>query len=324
MTLEESCDYRASSETQGNGKENPDTIEVRLFSNEEIYLPLWEEGSAPLEVQLGCSWHRCKFCDFANDPLRIFSLPEIEAKAHMLSQMLPDAQRIFLLGENPLGLPYPLLEGIFDIVAQYFPQVNQVALYGRFDDVLGKTDEQLQALAQRGLVDVHIGLESGSQQVLDLMDKGIKLEDAAQACERLHRLGIRFSFTMIGGLGGRALSQEHALASARFLNLAQPARVWMVGLLLWPDTPLYQMAQAGEFEQLSFRERLLETRLMAEQLALNACTFVDSTALGQYTLRAQLPEQKELLLGAIDKLLALPGGEEYPPVPTRGHGGQGA
>lgn len=293
-------------------------MEVSLFSNEEIYLPIWEEGSAPLEVQLGCSWHRCKFCDFANDDYRVFSLPEIEAKAEMLAQVLPDAKRVFLLGENPLSMPYEHLRRIFDIVSWFFPQVHQVSMYARYDDVLGKSDEELNALVKAGLDGLHIGMESGSQAVLDLMDKGIRLEQAVQACDRLHALGIDISFTMISGLGGKALSEEHARESARFLNRVQPRRVWVVGLLLWPQTPLYQMAQRGEFEQLTFRERLEELRLMVSGMAMDKCTFVDSTVLGSYTLQGELPAQKQGLLTAMDRLLALPGGEGVPPIPSRG------
>ena len=294
-----------------------DYIEVPLFSRDEIYLPIWEENSAPLEVQVGCSWHRCRFCDFALDLLKVFSPPEVEAKAQMLAATMPYARRVFLLGENPLSLPFYALHGIFDIVATFMPQVSEIAMYARFDDVMAKTDEELEELAERGLVELHIGLESGSQAVLDLMNKGIDLSEAARACERLHRLGIDFSFTMIAGLGGRPLSEEHALKSAAFLNLVQPRRVWVTGLLLWPNTPLFDMADRGEFEQVTFRERLVEMRTMVAGLELDNCTFVDSTVLGQYTVRGDLPEQKDAILQAMDQLLALPGGDEVPPIPSR-------
>ena len=38
-------------------------IYASIFSHDTIYIPPHEEQSAPLEVALGCSWHRCRFCD---------------------------------------------------------------------------------------------------------------------------------------------------------------------------------------------------------------------------------------------------------------------
>ena len=89
-------------------------IEVRPFTGEQIYLPIWEEKSVPLEVQLGCSWHQCRFCDFANDPRHVFSLAEVAAKAEMLAPYMKGRPRVFLLGENALTLPIDHLRGIME------------------------------------------------------------------------------------------------------------------------------------------------------------------------------------------------------------------
>ena len=295
-------------------------IMVRPFTGEEIYLPIWEEESVPLEVQLGCGWHRCKFCDFANDPRHVFSLPEVAAKAQMLSPYMKDRPRVFLLGENALTLPMDHLRGIMQIIGAHFPRAYQIATYARFDDIMRKTDDELEELADSGLCEVHIGLESGCQDVLDFMDKGIELDDALVACNRLHDVGIEFSFTMIAGLGGTELWERHALESARFLNASQPKRIWVTGLLLWPDTPLFRIAETGGFQQLTFRQRLQEMRAMVADLELADCTFVDSTVLGDFTVRGHFPEQKGDILTAMERLLDAEGPyDETPPIPKKSH-----
>lgn len=295
----------------------PQYMEVRLFTGEEIFWPIWEEKSAPLEVQLGCTWHRCKFCDFANDERKVFGPAEVEAKAQLLSYMMPEATRVFLLGENPLSLPFYMLSGIFDIVANRLPTVSQISMYARFDDVLNKSDEELEWLADNGLVELHIGLESGCQDVLDFMDKGIDLQQAAVVCDKLRTLGIDYSFTMITGLGGKELSTRHASESAEFLNRVQPKHVWITGLLLWPNTPLFHIEREGGFEQLTFRERAEEVRAMVSGMELTDCEFVDSTVMGEYTVKGHFPDQKQEILAAFDKILAESGGDEIPPVPTK-------
>ena len=293
-------------------------IEVRPFTGEEIYLPIWEEGAVPLEVQLGCTWHRCKFCDFANDARHVFSLPEVAAKAQMLAPYMQDRPRAFLLGENALMLPTEHLLEVFGIIEYYLPNVYQISSYARFDDVIGKSMGELEELAGRGLCELHIGLESGCQEVLDFMDKGIDLNEALRACERLRLLGIDYSFTMIAGLGGVELSDRHARESAVFLNAAQPKRIWITGLLVWPNTPLFQIAEEGGFAQLTFRQRLRETRDMVSGLDLRDCTFVDSTVLGDCTVKGHLPDQKDAILAAMDKLLEAEGPyDEVPPIPVK-------
>lgn len=300
-------------------------IEVRPFTGDEIYLPIWEEGSIPLEVQLGCGWHRCKFCDFANDPRHVFSLAEVSAKAQMLAPYFKDRPRVFLLGENALMLPMDHLRCIMDIVAAYFPRSFQVACYARFDDVMRKSDDELEELADSGLCEVHIGLESGCQDVLDFMDKGIQLDEALEACRRLRAVGIDYSFTMIAGLGGTRFWERHADESASFLNAAQPKRVWTTGLLLWPDTPLNRIAAEGGFSQLTFRQRLLEVKRMVEKLHLEDCAFVDSTVLGDFTVQGHLPDQKEEILHAMNKLLELDGPyDAVPPIPVKSKHGDAA
>ncbi len=291
--------------------------QVYLFSRDEIYLPIWEEESAPLEVQLGCSWHRCKFCDFANDPYHVFSLAEVEAKAQMLASISEGKTRVFLLGENPLSLPQEHLRGIFDAIDYWLPQVNQVAMYARFDDVMRKTDAELGELKERGLVELHVGLESGSQRVLDLMDKGIAVPSALRACERLHRIGLDFSFTMMAGAGGVALSDDHVRESVMFLNSAQPKRVWITGMLVWKGTPLAEMVRDGRFTPCTFNQRLVEVFNMVAGLRLDDCTFVDSTVMGQYTIKGHLPEQRDGMLAAMRQVYAMPGGDEVSPEVSR-------
>ena len=46
-------------------------IYASIYTHEEIYRPPQEDSSVCLEVALGCSWGKCKFCDFAKDKFQI-------------------------------------------------------------------------------------------------------------------------------------------------------------------------------------------------------------------------------------------------------------
>ena len=58
---------------------------TQLYSEKEIYRPFWERNSAFLEVETGCSWHRCAFCDFARDSFSLFPIDEIQKKIELLA-----------------------------------------------------------------------------------------------------------------------------------------------------------------------------------------------------------------------------------------------
>ena len=71
-----------------------------IYTHDTIYLPPWEEQSAPLEVALGCSWGKCRFCDFAKDTFSLHSDEKIEENLKILSKLQPENPRVFFLGEN--------------------------------------------------------------------------------------------------------------------------------------------------------------------------------------------------------------------------------
>lgn len=177
-------------------------------------------------------------------------------------------------------------------------------MYARADDILRKSDQELMALVQAGLTELHIGLESGSNAVLMLHEKGETIEDIEEAMNALDRTGIRYHLTMIPGLGGRDLSREHAVKTAAVISRHRPMSVWCIALKVWPDTPLSRMVEDGTFYPLSFEEILREEREMVSRIDLTWPTlYVDSTVLGQYSIIGMLPEQKQVILQQMDHLL---------------------
>ena len=60
------------------------------------------------------------------------------------------------------------------------------------------------ALRRAGCTEVWMGIESGSQKVLDAMDKGLQVEDAIQAREHLKQEGIRACYFLQFGYPGES------------------------------------------------------------------------------------------------------------------------
>lgn len=290
---------------EGTGPMNREEIFSQLYSSPEVYRPPLEENSALLEVTSGCSYGRCFFCDFRKDAFRIFSMEHIFQKIELLSMVIDGNPCLHFLGCNPFCLRAGQLLAILERVHLRLPCVETVSMYARADDVLRKSAEELLALRLAGVGSLHVGIESGSDAALALHNKGETAEDLRAALRALDAAGIRYHLCVIPGLGGKALSEEHARKTAALLSAFTPLSIWCIALKIWPGTPLAQMEAEGSFEPLSPLAILREERDMIERLNLHLpCLYVDSSVLLRYTVAATLPENKEGLLRQIDTLIA--------------------
>lgn len=253
-----------------------------IYTHDTIYLPPHEQATAALEVSLGCSWHKCTFCDFAKDAFRIHPMERIVHDLKILAQLRPDDTRLFLLGENAFCMGAERLLAIIEEVRRSMPKVREYAMYSRIDDILRKSDQELKMLAGEGIQALHIGVESGSDSILEARKKGITSAEVIEALRRLDQVGIDYYVTVIPGLGGRSFSRLHAIETARMLNQVHPRNIWCLKLKLWENTPLYEEARRGGFEEMTPAEILREERLLIENLTVKDCLFEDTTVLDQF------------------------------------------
>lgn len=275
-----------------------------IYTHDTIYLPPWEEGTPALEVALGCSWGKCLFCDFAKDTFKIHSLEKITFNMKCLGMLYPNAERLFLLGENAFCLSTQKLKEIFALTDSYMPFVQEFSMYARIDDIMRKTDQELKDLHLSGLSTLHIGVESGSTSILAFMNKGFTADDILWTLMRLDRIGIKYCVTVILGLGGEKFRNLHAIETGRLLSRVHPENIWCLKLQLWEDTPLKKMADKGLFTPLTPEEILLEERLLLENLNMTSETlYVDTTVLDVYTIQGVLPGEKDTLLQAVNNLI---------------------
>ena len=274
-----------------------------IYSHDTVYCPPEENGCAMLEVALGCSWSKCLFCDFARDKFVVHPLEKIEESLKVLAELQPEQDRVFFLGENALCIGTEKLLKIMELCKQYMPKVTTFAMYARFDDVLRKSMAELEQLKAMGLTNLHMGFESGSDSVLAMMNKGVNTFEMLEASRKLDKAGINYFFTVILGLGGKAMRNIHAIETGRLLSKMKPKGIWCLNLKVWPNTPLERMVKRGEFERTTPWENLLEERLLLQNLTVEDCFYMDTTALGIVTIEGMLPEARGSLLESINRLL---------------------
>lgn len=140
------------------------------------------------------------------------------------------------------------LKPILDALQRCFPWRPRLTCYSRSATVLRYSVQELQGLARGGLDRLHLGLESGCDEVLRAVAKGATQAMHVQAGQRIKAAGIELCVYLMPGLGGTALTIPHALDSAAAINAIKPDFVRLRTLAVVEGTPLHEAWLAGQFE----------------------------------------------------------------------------
>jgi radical SAM superfamily enzyme YgiQ (UPF0313 family) len=163
----------------------------------------------------------------------------------------------------------------------------------------------LVSLREKGLRILYLGLESGSDEVLQRIHKGSTAAEMIEAVRHAQAAGIRVSVIALLGLGGPELSAAHAEATGRAVSAMDPRYLSMLTLMLVPGTPLHQQWREGTFHLLEPEAMLAELRQVIVHLeGLTGCVFRTNHASNYVPLAGTLPKDKPRLLTTLDEALA--------------------
>ncbi len=268
----------------------------------DVYRPPSEARSLILQITYGCAHNACTFCDmYKNKSFALRPLEEVFEDIDQFSEKHA-VRRIFLADGNALCLKTDYLLMVIDKLAKNFMCLERVALYATAKDVKNKSLEDLIKLKAHGLKQIYIGIESGSDKVLKMVNKKCIADDIIVAGQKLKAAGIKHSAIIILGLGGAALSTEHAIASAQVLNKINPEYLALMTLMVRPNTVLKKQVDSGSFKLLTPLEILEEAYLILENLELSGTLFRANHNSNYVQLRGVLNDDKARLLSEIEQL----------------------
>ncbi|MCB8816274.1 radical SAM protein [Desulfosporosinus shakirovi] len=275
-----------------------------MFYEGKIYRPPSEAKSIILQITVGCQHNACTFCTMYKDKsFRIKSREEINDIISMAHAQDSDAGRIFLADGDAIAVDTLLLIEILDQLYKKFPHLQRVGIYGGPKDILAKSPEELADLKAHGLNIVYLGVESGNDGILKSVCKGVTADQMIAAGQKVKASGLTLSCTVIIGLGGKALSHEHAVDTARVISEIDPQYLGALTLMLDLEAPLAKAIKEGTFQQLSPFESLTELRTLLEALNVSHCVFRSNHASNYLPLRATLPEDRNDLLQTLDSVI---------------------
>ena len=274
----------------------------------DIYRPPSEAYSLLLQVTVGCSHNKCAFCNmYKAKQFRLRPMADVLEDLEWARAAHRRVERIFLCDGDALCLSNSKLLTVLDKIADLFPECERVTSYGRATDALRKTDEELQELKAHGLTMIYLGAESGSDKVLERMNKGETRQQIIDGVQKLERNGIQTSVTFISGLGGPELMEEHAVESGRMIAEMNASYVSFLTLMLEYPAPLLEDYRNGKFKLLSPREVLEEAAIMLDYARPSKpCVFRSNHASNYVSLRGDLPRDNDRMIEALNRALNNP------------------
>ena len=294
------------------------------FNRPDIIRPPSEWKSYFLPLTGGCSNNTCAFCGYYGSKLQIRDVVEVKSEIDALALFtrsgirLPntpkvvyavaqdwDGKRIFLQDGDALVYPFPKLREVLQYLNEKLPGVERIGTYATPQDILRRSRDQLGELKGLKLSIFYMGVESGDDEVLQKVVKGVNHQQLVEAGKKVKKAGITLSVTVILGLGGVQGSEEHALETAKILTDIDPDYAGALTLTLVPGTPLYEQWKQGTFHPISPFRSLEELKIIIENSSFTDCFFSSMHASNYISVRGKLPQDKERMLRELEAVLGI-------------------
>jgi radical SAM superfamily enzyme YgiQ (UPF0313 family) len=271
---------------------------------EPLFRPPSEGRSLIFQVTNGCSWNRCSYCEMYTDAQKKFrprAEAEVLAEIRQCGQQGLEPRRVFLADGDALVLSMRRLRNILGEIRSSLPSVSRVSSYCLPSNLKNKSDDELAELEALGLKIIYVGAESGDDEVLRRVDKGETHDSTVQALQRAKAAGIRTSVMILNGLGGRALSEQHALASARLANATQPDYLATLVLTFYKGREKFEAGFDNRFEDLDTVGLCREMQVFIGALELDNTIFRSDHVSNHMVLKGVLGRDKHRMLKQIEE-----------------------
>jgi radical SAM superfamily enzyme YgiQ (UPF0313 family) len=207
----------------------------------ERYRAVWLEAhgyfSLNMAASRGCSF-RCAWCakpTWGNQYLQRNPREVAFEMAHLKSAYRPDH---IWFTDDIFGFRVDWITE-FAAAAESAAGIVPCTVQTRADLI---SERMAQALARAGCVEAWIGAESGSQKVLDAMNKGTTVNEIRLARDRLKDVRIRVGFFIQLGYMGEEI--EDIVATRELLRAARPDEIGVSVSYPLPGTKFYELVKA--------------------------------------------------------------------------------
>ncbi|MDM8567637.1 radical SAM protein [Candidatus Halobeggiatoa sp. HSG11] len=215
-------------------------------------------------------------------------------------------QSIFLQDANSMLIKPDDMVAILDYIRANFPEVERITTYSRSKTIAKISDENLKRISDAGLNRIHIGMETGCDDILKLIKKGVDKETHILAGQKTKKAGFELSEYFMPGLGGNEYSTENALETADAFNQINPDFIRIRTLALPDATELAEDYKNGVFTRANDTKMVEELLLLIQNLNGITSTIKSDHILNLISeVEGTLPHDKEKMLNALTWFLEL-------------------
>jgi radical SAM superfamily enzyme YgiQ (UPF0313 family) len=266
-----------------------------------IYRPPSEADSLLIQATVGCPHNKCTFCMvYKKGPrFRVRSVEGIKADLLEARNVYGrNVQTLFFPAGNTIAMPTDDLARICIYARSLFPELKRITVYGSSQYIHRKGLEKLIRLRNAGLSRIHVGLESGDDEVLRRIKKGTDSTEQVEAGLWTREAGIELSVYVVLGIGGLERTLAHARETAFVLNAMNPEFIRVRTFLPKMNTLMLHQIKKGRFQVLSPHEVLKELALIIENL--NVTSKIRSDHYTNYLdVSGDMPADKDRMLSSI-------------------------
>lgn len=225
----------------------------------------------------------------------------------MFNWLVHGGENVFLQDGNSLALKAERVEEVLLYLRKTFPQVKRITTYARAETLSKISVEQFKALKAAGLDRIHSGYETGSNEVLGLINKGVTAEQEITAGQSVKAAGIEFSIYLMPGVGGKALSESNALGTAEVIRAIDPDFVRVRTTVITKGSGLWEDYQNGSYELCGDTDKIKEIRLIIENTSQCSGQLVSGDHIVNLLpeVNGRLDQDHQKMLGIIDEYLEL-------------------
>jgi radical SAM superfamily enzyme YgiQ (UPF0313 family) len=273
-----------------------------------VIRPPSEASSLIIQVTYGCSNDTCDFCGtYLGKPFAVRPFSEVQADiVNLPLSVKQQVERVFLADGDALALSSRRLLDLLALLRNELPRLQRVSSYATALNLLAKPEAELRGVRAAGLTLIYLGLESGDDETLMAVHKGITVQQQVDGCRRAAQAGIDLSITAILGLAGAERSLLHAQATGAALSAIDPQYIGLLTLMLTPGTAMAERVRRGELVLPDTLGMVRELREIVAHTNVSDCLFRSNHASNYLPVGGRLPHDKDEMLRALDMVLAAP------------------
>ncbi|CAG4884833.1 Radical SAM protein [Georgfuchsia toluolica] len=222
----------------------------------------------------------------------------------------------FLQDANSLIMRPAEFAAVLGHLRETLPSLSRVTTYARSKTLAQRKPEELRTIRDAGLDRLHIGLETGDDELLARICKGVTSAEQIEGGRKAIAAGFQVSEYWMPDLGGKEGRRQHAEHTARVLSAINPHYIRSRPLHPQRGTPLFEDVAQGRLCLSSPHERLEELAWTIGKLEVTSRVCFDhmmnawADRRGGLLFRQdyegyQFPDEKPLVMERIEEGLAV-------------------